>query len=222
MTKLSTTIIAAITITLLAASVNTALAAIVDVRPDHDAYTRPSEPDTVQDHCCFLPVGNDTTWFRFDISALGGANLVNSATLKLRTRNDSNTDRDVDVFEVADDTWLETTITPNNKPALGTLIASYDAEAATTLGISPGTSQLDDVDVTSFVQSNIDNGDFLISIAMNDIGNSLLFIRGDEHSVQTEHPWARLVVNASSVPEPATLSLLGMGGLGLLRRRRGA
>ena len=222
MTKLSTTIIAAITITLLAASVNTALAAIVDVRPDHDAYTRPSEPDTVQDHCCFLPVGNDTTWFRFDISALGGANLVNSATLKLRTRNDSNTDRDVDVFEVADDTWLETTITPNNKPALGNLIASYDAEAATTLGISPGTSQLDDVDVTSFVQSNIDNGDFLISIAMNDIGNSLLFIRGDEHSVQTEHPWARLVVNASSVPEPATLSLLGMGGLGLLRRRRGA
>ena len=222
MTKLSTTIIAAITITLLAASVNTALATIVDVRPDHDNYTRPSEPDTVQDHCCFLPVGNDTTWFRFDISALGGANLVNSATLKLRTRNDSNTDRDVDVFEVADDTWLETTITPNNKPALGNLIASYDAEAATTLGISPGTSQLDDVDVTSFVQSNIDNGDFLISIAMNDIGNSLLFIRGDEHSVQTEHPWARLVVNASSVPEPATLSLLGMGGLGLLRRRRGA
>ena len=222
MTKLSTTIIAAITVTLLAASLNTALAAIVDVRPDHDNYTRPSMPDTVQDHCCFLPVGNDTTWFRFDISGLGGVNLVNSATLKLRTRNDSNTDRDVQVYEVADDTWLETTITPNNKPALGTLIASYDAEAATTLGISPGTSQLDDVDVTSFVQSNIDNGDFLISIAMNDIGNSLLFIRGDEHSLQTEHPWARLVVNASSVPEPATLSLLGMGGLGLLRRRRGA
>ncbi len=221
MTKLSTTIIAAITITLLAASVNTALAAIVDVRPDHDAYTRPSEPDTVQDHCCFLPVGNDTTWFRFDISALGGANLVNSATLKLRTRNDSNTDRDVDVFEVADDTWLETTITPNNKPALGSLIARYDAEGAATLGISPGTSQLDDVDVTSFVQSNINNGDFLISIAMNDLGGSHLFLRGDEHPTnQSEHPWAHLVVDAVAIPEPATLSLLGMGGLGLLRRRR--
>ncbi|MDP7347976.1 MAG: DNRLRE domain-containing protein [Phycisphaeraceae bacterium] len=221
MTKLSTTIIAAITITLLAASVNTALAAIVDVRPDHDNFTRPSEPDTVQPHEGNLALGYDTIFFKFDIAALGGVNLVNSATLKLRTRNDhltSNTD--VQVYEVADDTWLETTITPNNKPALGNLIASYDAEAATTLGISPGTSQLDDVDVTSFVQSNIDNGDFLISIAMNDIGNSLLFIRGDEHSVQTEHPWARLVVNASSVPEPATLSLLGMGGLGLLRRRR--
>ena len=223
MTKLSTTIIAAITITLLAASVNTALAAIVDVRPDHDAYTRPGEPDTAQDHCCFLPLGNDTVWFRFDISGLGGVNLVNSATLKLRTRNDSNADRDVDVFEVADDTWLETTITPNNKPALGSLIARYDAEGAATLGITPGTSQLDDVDVTSFVRSNINNGDFLISIAMNDLGGSHLFLRGDEHPTnQSEHPWAHLVVDAVAIPEPATLSLLGMGGLGLLRRRRGA
>ena len=166
-------------------------------------------------------MGNDTTWFRFDISALGGANLVNSATLKLRTRNDhQNVDREVDVFEVADDTWLETTITPNNKPALGNLIASYDAEGAATLGISPGTSQLDDVDVTSFVQSNINNGDFLISIAINDLGGSHLFLRGDENPDQSEHPWAHLVVDAVAIPEPATLSLLGMGGLGLLRRRR--
>ena len=220
MTKLSTTIIAAITITLLAASLNTALATIVDVRPDHDNYTRPSMPDTVQDHCCFLPVGNDTAWFRFDISELAGANIVNSATLKLRTRNDTNTDRDVQVYEVDNDIWLETTITPNNKPALGDLIASYDAEGAATLGISPGTSQLDDVDVTSFVQSNINNGDFLISIAINDLGGSHLFLRGDENPDQSEHPWARLVVNASSIREPATLSLLGMGSLGLLRRRR--
>ncbi len=223
MTKLSTTIIAAITITLLAASVNTALAAIVDVRPDHDNFTRPSEPNTVQPHEGNLALGYDTIFFKFDIAALGGVNLVNSATLKLRTRNDSNTDRDVDVFEVADDTWLETTITPNNKPALGSLIARYDAEGAATLGISPGTSQLDDVDVTSFVQSNINNGDFLISIAMNDLGGSHLFLRGDEHPTnQSEHPWAHLVVDAVAIPEPATLSLLGMGGLGLLRRRRGA
>ena len=221
MTKLSTTIIAAITITLLAASVNTALAAIVDVRPDHDNFTRPGAPDTVQDHEDNLALGYDTIWFKFDIAALGGVNHVNSATLTLRTRNDHQTSNtDVQVYEVADDTWLETTITPNNKPALGNLIASYDAEGAATLGISPGTSQLDDVDVTSFVQSNINNGDFLISIAINDLGGSHLFLRGDENPDQSEHPWAHLVVDAVAIPEPATLSLLGMGGLGLLRRRR--
>ena len=100
------------------------------------------------------------------------------------------------------------------------MLASYDAEAATTLGITPGTSQLDDVDVTRFVQSNIDNGGFLISIAINDLGGSHLFLRGDENPDQSEHPWAHLVVDAYSIPEPATLSLLGMGSLGLLRRRR--
>jgi hypothetical protein len=62
----------------------------------------------------------DTTYLKFDLSAYAGRTLQ-SATLQLRSAGNGSTGTQ-NVKLVATDTWSETGITYNNRPALGTSI----------------------------------------------------------------------------------------------------
>jgi len=197
----------------------TATATSISVRPDHDAWTE--DGAGVQDHIGNQAYGGTVgrqAYLKFDISSLGAGLTISSATLTMRTRNDFNGDFFARLYEVADDSWDETTLEDANEPALGPQIAQWDIEGIITLNHSPGTSQLDVLDVTGWVTSNYNALDNLISFGIVEIGSSATFYRGDEHADQSEHPWAELTV--TGVPEPTTLALLGLSGLALLRARR--
>jgi hypothetical protein len=199
----------------------TATATSISVRPDHDGWTETGLG--VQDHIGNQAYGSNVgrqAYLKFDISSLGAGKTITSATLTMRTRNDTITDSIAVLYEVADDSWLETTLEDSNKPALGPSIVVWDIEGTVTLNVSPGTSQLDALDVTSWVTSNYNSLDSLISFGIVEFQSNRTFYRGDEHADQSEHPWAELTVNA--VPEPSTLALLALGGLALRIRRRSA
>ena len=198
-----------------------ATASSISVRPDHDGWTE--DGAGVTDHIGNQAYGSSVgrqAYLKFDISSLGSGQTITSATLTMRTRNDTITDSIAILYEVADDSWLETTLEDSNEPALGPSIIVWDIEGTVTLNHNPGTSQLDVLDVTSWVTSNYNSLDTLISFGIVEFQSNRTFYRGDEHSAQSEHPWAELTVNA--VPEPSTLALLALGGLALRIRRRSA
>jgi hypothetical protein len=172
--------------------------------PDHDNYTEAAAG--VQDHTGNLSLASTSdrqAYLKFDISSLPGGGSIQSATLTMRTRNDFLGDATANVYSVADDSWLETTIEDSNKPAFGPVIGSFPIEGTATLMVSPGTSQLDIIDVTGWVATNYNNSDFQISIGLLEVGSSITFFRADEHSDQSEHPWALLSIVMESDSPPA-------------------
>jgi hypothetical protein len=197
----------------------TATATSISVRPDHDGWTEDGQG--VQDHIGNQAYGSNAgrqAYLKFDISSLGSGKTITSAILTMRTRNDFTIDSFANVYSVADDSWDETTLEDSNEPAIGPQIGTFDIEGTVSLGVDPGTSQLDNIDVTAWVTSNYNSLDNLISVGIIEPGNGITFYRGDEHADQSEHPWAELTV--TGVPEPTTLALLGLSGLALLRARR--
>ena len=194
MSRLSTIIVAVAA--LFAAAALPVGAQIVQVRPDHDNYTE--DLAGVQDHTENLSMGETNlrqAYLKFDISGLPtNGVVVQSAILTMRTRNDFTGDAIANLYSVDDDTWDETTIEDSNEPPLGPVIGTFDIEGTNTLAHPAGTSQLDDIDVTAWVSENFNSSDFLISIGLVELGSSIIFFRADEHSDQSEHPWALLTV----------------------------
>jgi hypothetical protein len=201
------TIIAAVA-ALFAAAALPARAQTVQVRPDHDNYTE--DLAGVQDHTDNLSMGDTNlrqAYLKFDISGLPtNGVVVLSAVLTMRTRNDFSGDAIANVYSVDDDTWDETTIEDSNEPPLGPVIGTFDIEGTNTLAHPAGTSQLDDIDVTAWVAENFNSSDSLISIGLVELGSSITFFRADEHSDQSEHPWALLTVTVGA-PGPGLLEV---------------
>ncbi|MEE2523899.1 DUF7594 domain-containing protein [Pseudarthrobacter sp. J47] len=70
----------------------------------------------------------ETTYLKFDLSAYAGR-TVESATLQLRSAGSGSTGKQ-NVKLVTDDSWTESGITYNNRPALGTSIGTLGPTAA--------------------------------------------------------------------------------------------
>jgi hypothetical protein len=158
-----------------------------------DNHVRVSDPGNVQSHTGNLALGNgDRIFLKFGHGVPAGAKVC-SATLRMRTRNDNNGDAVVNVSGVSDNSWDEATITWDNQPAAGSIENTYTAEGATSSGNPPGTSQVDDSDVTAVVRAASAAGDPDVSFRLD--ANGANFIRSKEHSVQSEHPWAKLIVD---------------------------
>ena len=95
---------------------------------------------------------------RFNVQGLSGT--IVDATLRLSAQTDSTIG--IDVFEVADNSWVETAVTHDNAPSFGSLINNSGA-------ITAGTWI--EIDVTTFITGD---GQFSLGLSSTD-GNRLLF-----------------------------------------------
>lgn len=90
-------------------------------------------------------------FLKFDLASID--NIISAV---LRLRNTGTGTGSVDLNRVTDDTWLESTISWNNQPAIGANIGTYQFNAVGNF----------DIDVTSYVNTEI-QGDKVISFALN-------------------------------------------------------
>jgi hypothetical protein len=136
-----------------------AAAVSTDIGSDADSYVNNSYVTTNFGATTSLVTKQSTTgdrsaYLKFDLSGISGT--VTSAKLKLYVKSKTaNADRTV--YDVADDSWMETGITYNNRPAFGSAIAT---KAVSSLGWV-------EFDVTSAVASQ-NAGDKIVSLYVKD------------------------------------------------------
>ncbi len=97
--------------------------------PIADAYVQSDTPSTNYGTKNILySVGSPakTMFFKFDLSATAGK-PIKSAVLSTKIQNDSSDLQTIN--NVEDNTWVETAVNYNNKPALGSSIGSFTAGA---------------------------------------------------------------------------------------------
>ncbi|MDD4689677.1 MAG: DNRLRE domain-containing protein [Eubacteriales bacterium] len=98
---------------------------------------------------------NRRGYIKFDLTSVTKA--VKRAKLRISAKNITNSTLvSVEAYQIADDSWQESTITGANAPAMGSLINSVNVNAS---------QKYYDIDVTSFVQDQM-TSDKLISIGL--------------------------------------------------------
>jgi hypothetical protein len=181
---------------------------------------------------------NDVCLFRFDLTGGGIAASGNSLNLTWY-RDDSSTGKTLSLYGMNDladgeTTWSESTITYNNAPML--IPDGQDPTAETGLGHDwDDVRDLDMSKLTLLVASQpygpqvlgdlyTFSGAALDAFLNADTNGqvTLLVLRGDPStsSNQARFQVKEVGTGAYLVPEPATMLLLGLGGLVSLRKRR--
>ena len=109
---------------------------------------------------------NERSWMRFDVSKLPSGATVTAATLQLWCFGATGPALPVELHSSTNDTWGETTITWNNQPTLGPVLATSTlAAGAKNLWYS--------WDVSSFVQSQLlPSGDGLVTLMLKAVTES--------------------------------------------------
>lgn len=167
--------------------------------------------------------GNLVGLMRFDLPALPGGSVVTSAKLQLYSSNNYNATGPVNAtahallrnWDAADVNWQQydagQTWTTDGALGVGT-----DYEAATSGTISfVADAGYTDMDITTQYQQWFSGAEANYGLVIRpDAGNAGILYVGDAYGGANPV----LVVNYT-VPEPASLSLLGLGGLLALRRR---
>jgi hypothetical protein len=199
-------------------SIATVAQAGLVVAPAADAWVIHSRSGTVYDNTNFgsnieLRVGttnsvtrDNRAFLKFDLSGITGP--VSSATLYLWC-NTVTANFSVGVYDVADDSWGEMTITFANQPALGSLATSFTPA---------GNARSVAVDVTAAVQAQV-GGDGILSLALKGSEGAVtesFYSYSKEHTNANYRPY----LDVDVVPEPATLILMSLGGLLLAAKRR--
>jgi len=121
--------------------------------PDADTWVQSDLPNNNYGGKPLIKVDNDPikqSLLRFTVSGVGGGSIAN-VTLRLYC-TDASTDGGT-VYQVADNSWQESTVTWNTAPAAGSAIGSLGAVAAGTW---------EEIDVSSFV---VGDGTYSIEIA---------------------------------------------------------
>lgn len=167
--------------------------------------------------------------YRFDLPVLPDDAVVNSATLRIQSfgeGSDNTAPITANVYAVLKPftngvTWTNYDGTnPWETAGLGSG-TDYEAAAITSVTFGAG---YNDVDITSqYVQwqngDEANNG--LVFIAQNPASDGYLRLGASEPVSGPDPSTAlELVIDYTVVPEPASLGLIGLGGLMMLRRRR--
>ncbi len=161
-----------------------------------DTYTYSGEPDTPVGSKDFMYVkfaGSTSTYHRiafikFDLNSL--TDLPMSAILEISTNETAGaplTDSTKSgVFQISDDTWMESTLTWNTQPMMGTVIDSFYISATGDQEVY----NYDRLDITKEVYSEF-LGDKIISLALDGLELSPIGtprVASSEYADYTLHP----------------------------------
>lgn len=151
-------------------------------------------------------------FMKFDLSgySVPANHKIDSVTLNVAWAwsSDSSCNGDVLTAFVSDDTWTESTLTFNNKPA-------YGAELARAAWVAFAYAAMDVTDVFKTELA----GDGVLSLGVfSDAGAEIVYVAGRNSDNPNLRPI--LIVTTSEIPEPATMGLLTIGGVLTLLRRR--
>jgi hypothetical protein len=102
--------------------------------PTKDATAKEHFPDTTYGTEAILQVSNQTSYrknvyLQFNVTGLPAGATIVSAQLKLRSQT-TGTGRSITAHTVSNTTWGETTITWNNKPALGASLSTVSSHTS--------------------------------------------------------------------------------------------
>jgi flagellar hook assembly protein FlgD len=151
---------------------------------------------------------NRDAYFKLDLSTISGVTL---AKLRVNANLSGSGSVTAAAYSVATTTWTETGITWNNKPALGTSLAS--------VSVSGTAYAWYEFDVTSYVQSEQAAGRNVVSFALHATTTSTRLISVKSREAASEKP--ELVVtgnllptvsitspaNGATLPQPATVTI---------------
>ncbi len=98
------------------------------------------------------------SYLKFDLAGFAGP--VAQAKLQLKVKDHGLAHPRQGLWEVADDSWTEATLTWNNRPALGDSVGA---------ALAPATGNWLEFDLTARVQSAWQDGDSTLSLALQDV-----------------------------------------------------
>lgn len=141
-------------------------------------------------------------YLQFSLGALGVSQQITSAVLSLDYCCDYMGVGALGIYATSDD-WHGTTIAWNNQPNLGDLLTTF----------APVEGGIYTIDLTEYVVDQYDN-DGIVSLVIAGIdSDSWRYFNAGSQTLT-------VVTAVADVPEPAMLSLFGLGLIGLASRRR--
>ncbi len=156
-------------------------------------------------------------YLKFGLDSIPDGATITSATIYLyKPYVNTNNDFIAGIYNVDNDSWTENTITWNNKPDTAT--TATDNQSITSANV-----QWYSWDVTTLVTSNNINGDDILSLCLKENPqqttiNTWTAFASSNYATLEYHPY--ITITYTNVPEPVTISLLGIGGIGLLFSKR--
>ncbi len=133
---------------------------------------------------------NYDSYLKFDTGSATGQ--VASAKLRLYASLSAAGNVSSSVHGVADTGWGETTITWNNKPALGSVLGS--------LSTTSTSYAWKEIDVTAYVQAEKAAGRNLISLGLHNAATSSVYVRANSRNASSNRP--ELVIVSETLPPP--------------------
>jgi RHS repeat-associated protein len=179
-----------------------ALAATVTLNPTADAYVQAGTnaaknygtATTLNVRTSTTTANNYDSYLKFDTSSAAGA--VTSAKLRLYSALSASGTVSTSAYAVSNTTWGETTITWNNKPALGASLGSVTVNSTT--------YAWKEIDVTAYVQSEKAAGRAAITLGMHDVANTSPYIKANSRNATSNKPQLLIVTNAAPTVSIAT------------------
>jgi hypothetical protein len=178
----------------------------VNLNPTADTYVKSEDSSTNFGTSTKLGIdGNPVhiTYLKFDLSSLAGSTVTNAY---LRMATDGNTSSAVqDLKEVTNTSWGETTMTYNNKPALGATIGSMNSNNQKNTWVNSSS-------LTTFIASRVGNV-ITIGISQSSSQGILYFSRESSNKpvlvVETmTGPTATPTLAPTNIPTPTPTGII--------------